>query len=50
MFNDGFFAGWGNLVFFDTEEHQISAKKVTLAKITKLGNQWKIIHDFKPTG
>ena len=43
------FAGWGNLVFFDTEEHQISHNRKALAKITNLGTQWKIIHDFKPT-
>ena len=41
------FAGWGNLVFFDTEEHQIKCKLV--AKIPKLESQWRIIHDFKPT-
>ena len=37
----------GSLVFFDTEEHQISNK--VMAQIPKLGSQWRIIHDFKPT-
>ena len=43
------FAGWGNLVFFDTKEHQIPNNLMTLAEIPKLGNQWRVIHDFKPT-
>ena len=43
------FSGWGNLVCFDTEEHQIPQEAMALAKIPKLGSQWKIIHDFKPT-
>ena len=42
-------AGWGNLVFFDTEEHEIPNETMTLAQIPKLGSQWRIIHDFKPT-
>ena len=41
-------SGWGNLVFFDTEEHQIAYRK-QIAQIPKLGSQWRIIHDFKPT-
>ena len=44
-------SGWGNLVFFDTEEHQaterMGGKKI--AQIPKLGSQWRIIYDFKPT-
>jgi len=41
--------GWGSLVFFDTEEHQILTDwPRILAKIPKLGTQWKIIHEFKP--
>ena len=41
-------SGWGNLVFFDTEEHQAAYKK-QIAQIPKLGSQWRIIYDFKPT-
>ena len=44
-------ACWGNLVFFDTEEHKISAKKTTLYQIQKLESQWKIIsnqQDIRP--
>merc|ERR1719370_1780642 len=37
-------SGWGNLVYFDTEEHQIPNKTVKMSKIPKLGgSQWKII-------
>ena len=43
------YAGWGNLVYFDTDEHQITHKRGTIAEIPKLGSQWKVIHDFKPT-
>ena len=48
-----FFAGWGNLVFFDTEEYRITGSRAplqrkVLAMIPKLGSQWKIIHNFKP--
>ena len=43
------FADWGKLVFFDTEEHEVTAEKSTLAHIPKLADQWKIIFDFKPT-
>ena len=45
-----YFAGWGNLVFFDPKEHQITDKKVLLASIPKLEAQWKIIHEIKTTG
>ena len=41
-------AGWGRLRYFDLEEREIGFTK-TLAEVPKLGNQWKIIHDFKPT-
>ena len=39
------------MVFFDIEEHQISTDRGAnmLAEIPKLGTQWKIIHEFKPT-
>merc|ERR1719204_721085 len=40
---------WGNLVFFDTEEHRVTGVRQDLAGIPKLGPSWKIIHDFKPT-
>ena len=40
-------SGWGNLVFFDTEEHQIAHKDIS--QIPKLGSQWRIIYDFKLT-
>ena len=43
------FKGWDKLVYFDTEENQITDEKVQLVAIPKLGPQWKIIHDFKPT-
>ena len=41
-------AGWGRLRYFDLEERQIGYR-TTLANIPKVGTQWKIIHDFKPT-
>ena len=41
-------AGWGRLRYFDLEERQIGYR-TTLANIPKVGAQWKIIHDFKPT-
>ena len=44
----GICAGWGRLRYFDLGERQISYK-TTLANIPKLGFQWKVIHDFKPT-
>ena len=47
--NGGCFAGWGKLVFFDLEEHQIPSDKKLLAKVSKLGTQWKVIHEFKAT-
>ena len=45
------FSGWGKLVFFDTEEYQIPSQNECeyLATVPKLGPQWKIIHDLKPT-
>ena len=51
IFIGGCFTGWGSLLFFDTEEHQIPTDKgfKSLVDIPKLGPQWKIIHEFKPT-
>ena len=45
------FSGWGKLVFFDTEEYQIPNQNECkcLTTVPKLGPQWKIIHDLKPT-
>ena len=39
------------MVFFDPEEHQNlpTDEPVELASIPKLGAEWKIIHEFKPT-
>ena len=39
----------GNLLYFDFEEHQIPTPRLALARVPKLGPQWRIIHDFKPT-
>ena len=39
------FAGWGNLVNFDTEEHEMT-KVVLMAKIAKLADEWKISYDI----
>ena len=44
-----YFAGWGKLVFFDPDEHQITDKEVLLASIPRLEAQWKINLEFKPT-
>ena len=44
----GTFAGWGRLRYFDLGEREIGYT-TTLADIPKMGNQWKVIHDFKPT-
>ena len=58
--------GWGNLLFFDTEERRLPLRlplpglifpawdwetdeTKILARIPKLGSQWRIIFDFKPT-
>jgi len=41
--------GWGRLVFFDTEEHQLDGKGQRLARIPKLEAQWKIFWDLRPT-
>ena len=45
------FLDWGRLVFFDIEEHQIpdQNQEQILAAIPKLGTQWKIIYELKPT-
>ena len=43
-------AGWGKLLFFDVGEYStndVPPKK--LAKIPKLGTQWRVMYDFKPT-
>ena len=40
-------AGWGDLVFFDTREHELSQQKMSFAEIPKLAPQWKIIFEFK---
>ena len=39
------------MIFFDTEEYQFPHEKgkVIMTEIQKLGTQWKIIHEFKPT-
>ena len=41
------FSGWRRLRYFDLDEHQFEYQ--FLAKIHKLGDQWKVIFDFKPT-
>ena len=41
------FADWGNLVFFDTQEHQILNVRHELVTIPKLETQWKILYDVK---
>ena len=43
------FADWGNLVFFDTQEHQIPNEFHELVTIPKLETQWKILYDVKRT-
>ena len=44
-----FHAGWGRLRYFDLGEHLINGPAViTLARIPKLGAQWKVIHEFHP--
>ena len=43
------FADWGNLVFFDTQEYQISNEPNKLVTIPKLETHWKILYDVKPT-
>jgi len=44
--------GWGKLVFFDVEEHEIKpdpeSKHYRLANLPNLGAQWKVIFDLKP--
>ena len=43
-------AGWGKLLFFDVGEHStndVPSKK--LAEIPKMGTQWRVMYDFKPT-
>ena len=37
------------MVFFDPLDHQMPTDEpVELASISKLGAQWKVIHEFKP--
>ena len=47
-----FFTGWGKLVFFDVEEHEIKpdpdSRHYRLANLPNLGAQWKVIFDLKP--
>ena len=40
-------AGWGNLVFFDTKEQELSQQEMSFAEIPKLAPEWKIIYEFK---
>ena len=43
-------AGWGKLLFFDVGEHSTNdAPSKKLAEIPKLGAQWRVMYDFKPT-
>ena len=52
MICDIHFTGWGKLVYFDTEEHQVffsTSATATWASIPKLADQWKIVYDFKTT-
>ena len=43
------FSGWGRLVYYDPDEHKITNNATTVARISKMASEWKIIHDFKPT-
>ena len=40
-------AGWGNLVFFDTKEQELSQQEMSFAEIPKLASEWKIIYELK---
>ena len=42
-------SGWGRLAFYDPDEHMIRDRQITVARISKMASEWKIIHDFKPT-
>ena len=42
------FSGWRRLRYFDLDEHQIEPG-TNKTSIQKLGNQWRVIFDFKPT-
>ena len=43
------FSGWGRLVYYDPDEHKITNNATTVARISKMASEWKIIQDFKPT-
>ena len=45
----GIYSGWRRLRYFDLDEHQIDGRSRCLAYIEKLGDQWKVIYDLKPT-
>ena len=42
-------SGWGRLAYYDPDEHKLTNNSKTLARISKMASEWKIIHDFKPT-
>jgi len=41
--------GWGRLAYYDPDEHKITNNATTVARISKMASEWKIIQDFKPT-
>ena len=43
------FSGWGRLAYYDPDEHEITNHAITVARISKMASEWKIIHNFKPT-
>ena len=43
------YTGWGCIRYFDLGEHVTNAAPYDLARIPKLGAQWKVIHEFNPT-
>ena len=43
-------AGWGKLLFFDDREYPTdNLRKRLEPTIPKLGTQWRVMYDFKPT-
>ena len=42
-------SGWGRLAYYDPDEHKPTNNSTTVAIISKMASEWKIIHDFKPT-
>ena len=42
-------SGWRRLRYFDLDKYQIDGRSRCLAYIEKLGDQWKVIYDLKPT-